>query len=122
MVSQAQGGRQGSVFFQTTLMGRVPTHQIQTPPQRRRKRTSIPSSDSTRSQRRRLCRNNPDVVPITLIPLVDRLSQHDLHDHNQQTADGDSFKNAYPSSPNSSIQRGFSNRALGSEIKGPGYD
>ena len=65
-------------------MGRVSTLQIQTPPQRQRKRTSLPSSDSTRSQRRRLCKNNPDVVPFTLIPLVDRLSQKDLRNHNQQ--------------------------------------
>ena len=82
MVSQAQGGRQGSVFFQTTLMGRVPTHQIQTPPQRRR--TSLPSSDSTRSQRRKLCTNIPDVVPFTVTSLVDTLSQNNLHYHNQQ--------------------------------------
>ena len=105
MVSQAQGGRQGSVFFQTTLMGCVSTHQIQTPPQRRRKLISLPSSDSTRSQRRRLCTNNPDFIPITFIPLVEQLSQHDLQGHNQQAVDGDTFGDAYPSSPslNSSI-------------------
>ena len=157
MVSQAQGGRHGSVFLQTTLIGRVSTHQNQTPTQRRRKRTSqlssastrsqrprfcsnipsdvlttripwvarlsqhdlhshnqqsrrrkctsLPSSDSTRSQRQRLCSNIPFVVLITLIPLVDRLSQHDLHGHNQQAADGDTFGDPYPSSPalNSSI-------------------
>ena len=157
MVSQAQGGRHRSVLSQTTLMERVSTQQNQTPTQRRRKRTSQPSNDSTRSQRQRLCSDTPfDVpparvplmarlpnhdthghnhqsrrrkrislspsdrtrsqrqrissstpfaVPITLIPLVERLSQHDLHGHNQQAADGDTFADQYPSSlaPNSSI-------------------
>ena len=157
MVSQAQGGRQGSRFLQTTLMGRVSTHQNQTPIQRRRKRTSQPSNTSTRSQRPRLCSNTPSdvpparapltarlpnhdihghnhqsrrrkcislpssdsarfqrrkissytpfVVPITLIPSVERLSQHILHGHNQQAADGDTFGDQYPSlpAPNSSI-------------------
>ena len=152
MVSQAQGGRLGSVFSKTTLMGRVSTQQNQTPTQCRRKRTSQPSNDSTRSQRRRLCSDTPfDVpsarvplmarllnheingnnhqsrrrkrislppsddtrvhrrkvssAPITLIPLVERLSQRDLRGHNQQAADGDTFGDPYPSSPapNSSI-------------------
>ena len=66
---------------------------------RRRKCTSLPSSVSTRSQCQRLCSTNYDVVPITLIPLVDRLSQHDLHGHNQQAADDDTFGDPYPSSP-----------------------
>ena len=36
---------------------------------------------------------------------MDRLFQHDLHGHNQQVADGDTFGDHYPSSPvpNSSI-------------------
>ena len=85
MVSQAQGGRQGSFFFQTTLMGRVSTHQIQAPTPRRQKCTSQPSSASTRSQRQSLCSNIPSDVPTTRIPLVDRLSHHDIYGHNQQS-------------------------------------
>ena len=33
------------------------------------------------------------------IPLVERLSQRDLHGQNQQAADGDTFGDPYPSSP-----------------------
>ena len=131
MVGQAQGGRDGSLFLQTTLMGRVSTPQTQTPTQRSRKRTSHPLNDTTRSQRQRLCSNSPSDAspariplmdrlpnleirgnnnqtrrrkrisratrrkitspPITLIPLVERLAQQDLHGQNQQAADGDNF-------------------------------
>ena len=47
MVSQAQGGRDGSLFLQTTLMGRVSTHPNQTPNQRRRKRSSFPAREAS---------------------------------------------------------------------------
>ena len=72
---------------------------------RRRKRTGLPSRDSTRSQRQKVSSTTTFVLPITLIPLMDRLSQHNLHGHNQQAADGDTFRDPYPSSPspNSSI-------------------
>ena len=86
MVSQAQGGRDGSLFLQTTLMGRVSTHQNQTPTtQRRRKRSSLPSNDSTRSQRQRLCSNLLSEAPPTRIPLRNRLLNHETHGNNNQS-------------------------------------
>ena len=113
MVRHGAGGRQGDGFFQTTLTGGTSTSRILTP-QHRRKHTSPPPSKYTRSQRRWLCATGPVVVPITLIPLVDRLSQYNLHGHNQQADDGDIFGNVYPSSPapNSSI---FTFQNIGSQ-------
>ena len=84
MVSQAQGGRLGSVFSKTTLMGRVSTQQNQTPTQCRRKRTSQPSNDSTRSQRRRLCSDTPFDVPSARVPLMARLLNHEINGNNHQ--------------------------------------
>ena len=105
MISHTADGRQESVFFQTTLTGGVSTSCILTLtpiPQGRQKRISLLSSESTGSQRHRLCSNNPGVISITLILLVERLSQHDLHGCNQQAKDGDIFGDVYPSSPSPS--------------------
>ena len=99
MISQATGGIQEGRFLQITHMGGVSTAQIQTPTQRRRNCNSLPSSNSTRSQRQRLCPTNSDVILLTVIPLVDRLSQFDLHGHNHQAVDGNTFDDTYPSSP-----------------------
>ena len=83
------------------LMARLPHHDTHGVNQqsRRRKRISLPPSDSTRFQRQRISFSTPFPVPITLILLVERLSQHDLHSHNQQAADGDTFGDNYPASP-----------------------
>ena len=83
MVSQAQGGRQGRRLIQPTLMGSVPT-QNQTPNQRRRKRTSLPSNESVRSQRHRTCVDHPSDVPPTRFPLMNRHPNHDIHDPTNQ--------------------------------------
>ena len=151
MISQAEGGRHGGGFSQTTRMGGVSTSQNQaltqhrrkrisqlssastrshrprlcsnipsvvptariplvarlphqdnhgsTQQTRRRKRTSLPSGDSIRSQRQKVFSTTPFAVPITLIPLAERLSQHNLHGHNQQTTGGDTFGDQYSSSP-----------------------
>ena len=60
-------------------------------------RTGSPSGTSTRSQRQVLSATIP--VPITLIPSKERLSQYDLHCHNQQADDNHVFGDAYPKSP-----------------------
>ena len=84
MVSQAQGGRQGSRLIQPTLMGRVSTHQNQTPTQRRRKRSSLPSNDTPRFQRQRLCSNLLSDAPPTRISLMTRLPNHEMVDPTNQ--------------------------------------
>ena len=68
-----------------------------------RSRTGSSSGTSTRSQRQVLSATIP--VPITLIPSKERLSQYDLHGHNQQADDNHVFGNAYPKfpAPNSSL-------------------
>ena len=88
MVSQAQGGRDGSLFLQTTLMGRVSTHPNQTPNQRRRKRSSLPANDTSRSQRQRLCPHSD--ASHARVSMLDRLPIHASHGNPKNALPGSS--------------------------------
>ena len=127
MIRQGQGGGHRVRLSQTTLVGGTSTSikNNSTPtlrePSRLRtnsssgtgttlrehscSRTGLLSGTGTRLQRPALSPTTPSTVLITLIPSKERLSQFDLHGHNQQAEDNHVFGDAYPKSPapNSSL-------------------
>ena len=105
MNSEAEGGHQRKRLRQALLMGGVTTHRNnQTPTLRRRKHTNSLEQQG-RSTRQRLLEWAPPAAPLRLIAPVERLSQFDIHGHNQQANDGEHFGDIFPeaASPNISL-------------------
>jgi len=105
MNSEEEGGHQGKRLRQALLMGGVTTRRNnQTPILRWRKRTNSLEQQG-QSTRQRLLEWAPPAAPLRLIAPVERLSQFDIHGHNQQANDGEYFGDIFPEavSPNSSL-------------------